>query len=716
MAEALLRADPARAGAGDQPRAAARPRRVRLPACRRSRCRPEDADGSRGPAGGGRGPAVRGAGAGGGPALRPGRAATRADRRRGLPAPRRHPARDRAGRGPHRHARHRRDRGAAGRSLPAAHRRPPHRAAAPPDAARHPRLELRAAAPDRAHRPAPPGRLRGRLHAGGGERGRDRPRPRRARGRGQRREPGREVARGRGGRPARARAIACSRRRGPTRSRSSSESGELDQVARRHAEYYRDLFERAETEWETRPTASGWPSTAARSTTCGPRSTGPSPRAATRRIGVALTAAAVPLWFQQSLMVECRGRAERALASLGPRPGRDARREMQLCAALGVSLMQTKGPAPDTIAAWTTALEIAERLADTEYQLRALWGLWHFRVSRGECRAALDAGGALLALGGPRRQSGRSAGRRADGRRLAPLPGGPGECAAASRAACSTTTSPRPGDPHHPLPVRPAAGGAHDPGADPLAAGVPRPGPALGPAPTSRTREAVDHALSLCGALEVACLVAIWSGELADAERSVAMLLDHSARHALSVWHTRGQLPERRRADQARRGRPPDSRCCAPPSTSSARPTSSRTTPACSARWPRASSGSGRSPRGSRRSTRRSPGPSATRSTGASRSSCASRPSSLLLAGGPGAGRRGRGAVPAGARLDAASKGSCRWSCAAPPASPSCGTSRAGPAPARELLAPVYARFTEGFDTAELRAARALLDRLGREP
>ncbi len=30
--------------------------------------------------------------------------------------------------------------------------------------------------------------------------------------------------------------------------------------------------------------------------------------------------------------------------------------------------------------------------------------------------------------------------------------------------------------------------------------------------------------------------------------------------------------------------------------------------------------------------------------------------------------------------------------------------------PARELLAPLYGRFTEGFDTADLRAARALLD------
>ena len=32
--------------------------------------------------------------------------------------------------------------------------------------------------------------------------------------------------------------------------------------------------------------------------------------------------------------------------------------------------------------------------------------------------------------------------------------------------------------------------------------------------------------------------------------------------------------------------------------------------------------------------------------------------------------------------------------------------------PARELLAPLYGRFTEGFDTPDLRAAKILLDHL----
>ncbi len=36
-------------------------------------------------------------------------------------------------------------------------------------------------------------------------------------------------------------------------------------------------------------------------------------------------------------------------------------------------------------------------------------------------------------------------------------------------------------------------------------------------------------------------LVEIWSGAVVAAERSVATLLDHSARHGLAVWHARGR-------------------------------------------------------------------------------------------------------------------------------------------------------------------------------
>src|SRR6202040_1993039 len=97
----------------------------------------------------------------------------------------------------------------------------------------------------------------------------------------------------------------------------------------------------------------------------------------------------VPLWLQLSLMEECHRYVERALSCLGSGSNRDASRELQLYSALGASLMYTKGPVPETAAAWTRTLEIAQTLDDTEYRLRALWGLFPYRIRSGEYRAAL---------------------------------------------------------------------------------------------------------------------------------------------------------------------------------------------------------------------------------------------------------------------------------------------------------------------------------------
>jgi predicted ATPase len=64
---------------------------------------------------------------------------------------------------------------------------------------------------------------------------------------------------------------------------------------------------------------------------------------------------------------------------------------MQLHAVLGAALFLTKGSCPETLAAWTTALETAESLDDADYRLRALWGLWIDCITSGRYREALAA-------------------------------------------------------------------------------------------------------------------------------------------------------------------------------------------------------------------------------------------------------------------------------------------------------------------------------------
>jgi hypothetical protein len=158
-----------------------------------------------------------------------------------------------------------------------------------------------------------------------------------------------------------------------------AESGERERLARRHAEYSRDLFERAEAELEKRSTAE-WLGDYGRQIDNLRAALGwafsPGGDAA---IGAALTAAAVPLWMHFSLHEECRGHIEQALATIAAGTNCDVRLEMKLNAALAVPLLYASDATLATIGAvWTRALEIAERLDDAEYQLRALWGRWVF--------------------------------------------------------------------------------------------------------------------------------------------------------------------------------------------------------------------------------------------------------------------------------------------------------------------------------------------------
>src|SRR5205807_2242781 len=98
------------------------------------------------------------------------------------------------------------------------------------------------------------------------------------------------------------------------------------------------------------------------------------------------------------LLGESRHRVEQALAVLEGDDPTTTRRRMQLSAALGWSLMYGVGRARETGPAWATTLDLAERLGDRAYRLRALWSLCIDQFNNGDLRAALEFARRFAAL------------------------------------------------------------------------------------------------------------------------------------------------------------------------------------------------------------------------------------------------------------------------------------------------------------------------------
>jgi predicted ATPase len=160
------------------------------------------------------------------------------------------------------------------------------------------------------------------------------------------------------------------------------------ELAMRHATYFRQWLERAGSDWPAlSTTAQRAPHLAALGNVRAALEWcfGANGNIAT---GIELAAAAAPVFLLMSLLTECHRWSERALHALDdttcPAP-----QEMQLQTALGLSMMFTKDNSEDVREALTRGLELAKQCGDLRYQLQLLGGLHLFHERIGEFSKSL---------------------------------------------------------------------------------------------------------------------------------------------------------------------------------------------------------------------------------------------------------------------------------------------------------------------------------------
>jgi predicted ATPase len=105
-------------------------------------------------------------------------------------------------------------------------------------------------------------------------------------------------------------------------------------------------------------------------------------------LGTALAAAAAPLFLEMSLLTECRRWTEKALAVHATIVA-DSRIEMELQAALGLSLIHTEGNSATVLDTLKRALDLAEGLGELRPQLRLMGSLHMFHTRIGDFRGSI---------------------------------------------------------------------------------------------------------------------------------------------------------------------------------------------------------------------------------------------------------------------------------------------------------------------------------------
>jgi predicted ATPase len=167
------------------------------------------------------------------------------------------------------------------------------------------------------------------------------------------------------------------------------ESGEAEQVNRQHAEFYRALFEKAGAEQGMRPTTEGFVKFGERLANVRAALEWSFSERGDLAVGTALAAASARFFLERSLLTECYRWTSRAIAALDC-ASLGTHREMELQTALGVSLMFTQGNTEAVRAAFVRGLELAETIGDPDRQTRLLSSYFLYLTRTGDFHGALS--------------------------------------------------------------------------------------------------------------------------------------------------------------------------------------------------------------------------------------------------------------------------------------------------------------------------------------
>jgi len=169
------------------------------------------------------------------------------------------------------------------------------------------------------------------------------------------------------------------------------ETGEFHRFARRHADYHIAAVQSVDLHWRSSPPSDWLGMYGAHIHNVRVALDWAFSPGGDATVGVTLTAATVPLWMYLALTSECRARVQQAVEYLEHDVAPDPRRDVGLFLALGLSILHSSDVGSATmVASLTRAFALAERLGDIQHRMQAMFGLYVHRLVTGDLRGALS--------------------------------------------------------------------------------------------------------------------------------------------------------------------------------------------------------------------------------------------------------------------------------------------------------------------------------------